>query len=54
MAFSIWVGGGEVNDHLVTLSEAREVADHWINQGYDDVAIVEYGDGMPRSHSTKT
>ena len=40
--FSVWVGGGEVNEHLLTEDEAKEVAKHWKKKGYDDVEIQEY------------
>jgi hypothetical protein len=40
--WSVWVGGGEVNDyHLTTFAEAEELAQDWKNKGYDDVAIEE-------------
>jgi len=40
--FSVWVGGGEVNDFLVTREEAEDIAQAWRNKGYDDVHIEEY------------
>lgn len=43
--FSVWVGGGEVNDHYLTLDEARELAAEYVGDGYDDVVITDY-DGV--------
>ena len=40
--FSVWVGGGEVNDHLLTKKEAEKLAEVWRDKGYDDVQIDEY------------
>lgn len=37
--YSVWVGGGEVNDHLLTLMEAGELAEQYTKEGYTDVAI---------------
>jgi hypothetical protein len=40
--WSVWVGGGEINDyHLTTLAEAEELAQIWKDKGYDEVAIEE-------------
>lgn len=39
--YTVWVGGVEVNDHLLTHDEATEIATYWREQGYDDVAIEE-------------
>jgi hypothetical protein len=40
--WSVWVGGGEINDyHLTTLAEAEELARYWKDKGYDEVAIEE-------------
>jgi hypothetical protein len=42
--FSVFVGGGEVNDDLyATLGEARAEAAKWTADGYDDVGIVAIG-----------
>lgn len=42
--FSVFVGGGEVNDHLyATASEAKAEAAKWTADGYDDVSIVTVG-----------
>ena len=40
--FSVWVGGSEVNDFLVTKEVAESIAEDWRNKGYDDVVIDEY------------
>ena len=37
--YSVWVGGGEVNDYLVTKEVAEEIAAAWRAKGYDDVYI---------------
>lgn len=40
--YSVWVGGIEVNDHLLTKDEADKVAQQYIDNGYNDVDITEY------------
>jgi len=37
--WTVWVGGGEVTDYTVTLEEARQIAQHWTDKGYDEVCI---------------
>ena len=37
--YSVWVGGVEVNDYYLTEEKANELADEFINDGYDDVVI---------------
>jgi hypothetical protein len=37
--YSVWVGGGEVNDFLLDRIEAESLALNWIEQGYEDVYI---------------
>jgi len=40
IAYSVWVGGSEVNDHYITdLDEAEGIANCWTGRGYDDVAV---------------
>lgn len=39
--FTVWVGGSEVNDYLLTLVQAIELADVYIDDGYDDVKIEQ-------------
>jgi hypothetical protein len=38
--YSVWVGGVEVNDYLLSWSDAYTVAVRYIDKGYDDVAIT--------------
>lgn len=38
--YSVWVGGGEINDTYLTFKQAEELAKVWKNKGYDDVVIV--------------
>lgn len=39
--YTVWVGGGEVNDFLIeTKEKAQSIAESWIAEGYDD-AVVE-------------
>ena len=40
--FSVWVGGVEVNDKLLTLDEAQRIAKNWLDDGYDDVQLDAY------------
>lgn len=39
--FSVWVGGSEVNDYYLTMDEAVRIADEYVDDGYEDVHIVE-------------
>lgn len=39
--YSVWVGGGEINDYYLTKEEAERVAEIWRSKGYDEVAIEE-------------
>ena len=38
-AHTVWVGGVEVNDYLLTKSEAEKLAKQYKADGYDDVEI---------------
>ena len=38
--YSVWVGGGEVNDNYLTKNEAISLAKEYEDDGYDDVVIV--------------
>lgn len=38
--YTVWVGGGEVNDHLLTQRAACVLANNYFNEGYDDVKVV--------------
>ena len=42
--WSVWVGGVEVNDYLLTEAEAQALAKEWKEDDYEDVAIDEYSD----------
>lgn len=42
MFYTIWVGGVEVNSHLVSREEAYRIANNWRNDGYDDVIVERY------------
>ena len=39
--FTVWVGGAEVNDDLLTKKDAQELAFEYEKEGYDDVVIEE-------------
>lgn len=44
-SYSVWVGGGEVNNYPVpTRDRAERLAEYFTLQGYDDVAIEELED----------
>lgn len=38
--YTVFVGGTEVNDYLLTREEAIELRDYYLDQNYDDVMIV--------------
>lgn len=40
--WSVFVGGGEVNDYLLTKDEARRLAAAYAANGYDDIAVCKY------------
>ena len=40
--YSVWVGGNEVNEYLLTRRQAKDVKQIWEKLGYDDVAIGRY------------
>ena len=40
--YTVWVGGVEVCDYLLTLEEAEQVAYNYRSAGYDDVFIEPY------------
>jgi len=42
--YSVWAGGVEVNDNLLSLKEAEALAAELTEQGYDDVGITNYED----------
>jgi len=37
--FTVWVGGTEVNDNLLTKEEADELAQEYIDDDYEDVIV---------------
>ena len=40
--YTVWVGGGEVNDEYLTYENAKVLYDEYTNQGYDDVVIERH------------
>lgn len=40
--YSVWVGGFEVNNGLLTKEEAEDLANEYKDKGYDDVVIDNY------------
>jgi len=41
MSWTVWVGGSEINSHLLTQSKAISLASEWFNRGYSDVVVEE-------------
>ena len=41
--WTVWVGGGEVNSHYLQEHQAKDIAQAWIDKGYDDVVVEEVG-----------
>jgi hypothetical protein len=39
--FSVWVGGGEINDFYLTREAAERVAKAWRDYGYPEATIRE-------------
>ncbi len=39
--WTVWVGGGEINDYLLTETEAHELAQIWKDKGYTEVIAEE-------------
>ena len=39
--FSVWVGGGEINDYYLTESQADEIVAIWQAMGYEEVVKEE-------------
>lgn len=39
--WSVWVGGIEVNDYMLSKEEALQVKEHYETRGYDDVQITQ-------------
>ena len=42
--WTVWVGGSEINSHLLTLDKAKFIAQEWKRRGYDDVVIEKVQD----------
>lgn len=40
--YTVWVGGAEVTNYLVTKQTAHDIANYWESQGHDDVEIEVY------------
>lgn len=40
LVWSVFVGGTEVNDYYLTLSQAEELADDYEEDGYDEIYLV--------------
>ena len=40
--YTVWVGGTEVNDYLLTKEDAKKLAEEYKKDGYDDVVIDKY------------
>lgn len=40
--WTVWVGGVEVTDGLLTESQADELAESYRADGYDDVSVEHY------------
>lgn len=43
--YTVWVGGVEVNDEMLTKEEAEKLAQKYIADGYDDVQVENVEDG---------
>jgi hypothetical protein len=40
--WTVWVGGGEINDHYINNEQiAQDLAQWWIDKGYDEVVVEE-------------
>lgn len=39
--WSVWVGGVEVNDYLMRLQDAQDLANDFERRGYSDVWVLE-------------
>ena len=37
--YTVWVGGVEVNDRLLTEEAANKLAEEYRDEGYDDVGV---------------
>lgn len=41
IAYSVWVGGSEINPYYLSKESAELIAQVWKGMGYDDVQVVE-------------
>lgn len=39
--YTVWVGGSEMSENLLSLSQAQRIASVWKKLGYDDVIVEE-------------
>ena len=44
-SWTVWVGGVEVNDIMLSQRQAEQVAEWYIRSGYDDVIVERYDEG---------
>ena len=42
--YSVWVGGSELNAYYLNYKQAKELANDYIQGGYEDVMIVQVSD----------
>jgi len=40
-SWTVWVGGGEINDYYLSETQAKDIAQAWIDKGYDEVVVEE-------------
>ena len=48
--YTVWVGGVEVNDYLLSLDQAQRLKQAWVADGYDDAVIDKYDDADINKH----
>jgi len=39
--WTVWVGGSEVNSHYLSQTQAKNLAQEYKDDGYDDVVVEE-------------
>jgi hypothetical protein len=39
--YTVWIGGGEHNERLLTKGEAIDIAQWLVDEGYEDVQVVD-------------
>lgn len=44
--WTVWVGGGEVNSNYLPQDIAQDLAQWWIDKGYDEVIVEEIVDDI--------